>query len=117
MRVSAAHAVARLLLAAALLAGWQATLQHPIEHVDEHGHFVHIGGMDGDDARGENDGEGGDPSDRLGELLAALGACAAAAQAVLAERFPDYPLPSRPVAAPRAAEAPPFLSQGPPATV
>ncbi|HEV3009100.1 MAG TPA: hypothetical protein VGX52_08720 [Burkholderiales bacterium] len=34
--------LARVFLVVALLAGWQAALQHPIEHVDELGEFVHL---------------------------------------------------------------------------
>jgi hypothetical protein len=33
---------ARFLLAAVLLAGWQAALEHPLAHLDEHGAFVHL---------------------------------------------------------------------------
>ena len=36
--------IAMLLLAAALLVGWQSALEHPLEHVDEHGGFVHATG-------------------------------------------------------------------------
>jgi len=39
--MSRAAKLARLFLAAALLAGWQAALEHPLRHVDEHGGFVH----------------------------------------------------------------------------
>lgn len=109
--------LARLALAAVLLAAWQASLVHPLEHVDEHGHFVHVAGTDGGDARGENDREDGDPSDRLGESLAALTACAASTCGVLARFQSDYESPSYPPRVPRAADAPPFLSHGPPASV
>lgn len=34
--------MARFLLAAVLLAGWQAALEHPLAHVDEQGAFVHL---------------------------------------------------------------------------
>jgi hypothetical protein len=109
--------LARLGLAVGLLAGWQAALEHPIGHVDEHGHFVHVSGTDGGDARGENDREG-DASDRLGEALAALAACApAAALDCLAEFESTHEVPRPQSGAPRAAEPPPFLSQGPPASV
>lgn len=39
--MSLAGKLGRLLLAVALLAGWQAALEHPVRHVDEHGGFVH----------------------------------------------------------------------------
>jgi hypothetical protein len=117
MRLSALQVLARLLLAAALLAAWQAALEHPIEHVDEHGHLVHVSGANGGDARGENDHEG-DPSDRLGEALAALAACApTAALDCLAEFASTHEVPRPKSVALRAAEPPPFLSQGPPASV
>ena len=100
----------RLALAAVLLVAWQAALQHPIEHVDELGAFVHLhsGHSDGNDAQ----------SGLACDALAALTACAPdAAQPTLAsEQFPRS-LPSQRQAAPRVAQAPPFLSQGPPAAV
>jgi hypothetical protein len=75
----------QLALAAALLLAWQGALLHPLEHVDEHGHFVHLSGADGRDTRGENDG--GDapfnPSDKLGDALAAIAICVGAAPPVL----------------------------------
>jgi hypothetical protein len=106
------------LLASALLGAWQESLLHPLEHVDEHGHFVHLNGTDGSDARGENDHEDGNPSERLGDSLAALTACAAGAPQSLRPQQPGhYSAPSAYQGAPRVAEAPPFLSQGPPASV
>ena len=108
------------LLAAALLAAWQQALLHPLEHVDEHGHFVHLTAAPGSDARGENERHDGqsDPSDKLGDSLAALTACApdAAARVVASEPL-DLLAAVVSESAPRAAEAPPFLSQGPPASV
>jgi hypothetical protein len=101
-------------LALALLAAWRAALLHPLEHVDERGRFVHLAGADGSDARGENDREERNPSDRLGDSLAALAACAVQAQVFSDDPRPDYRIPSYPARAPRAADAPPFLSQGPP---
>jgi hypothetical protein len=109
---------AALSVALALLSGWQATLEHPIEHVDAHGRLVHLQGADGGDARGENDSPEGDPSQRLGELLAALAACAAVAAPCLVAAWARHdPVLPWYQGAPRAAEAPPFLSQGPPASV
>jgi len=101
-------------LALALLAAGRAALLHPLEHVDEHARFVHLAGTDGGDARGENDRENGNPSDRLGDSLAALSACAGQAQAFSADPRPDYRIPSYPPRAPRLADAPPFHSHGPP---
>jgi len=101
--------LARLALAAVLLAAWQAALQHPIEHVDELGELVHVHGDHSHDGV-PNDGS-------LCDLLAALTACAAPAQAGFAPFASDYEAPSYPPCAPRVAEAPPFLSQGPPASV
>lgn len=109
------RALAAVLLAVALLGGWRASLLHPLEHVDAHGHFVHLAGAEGGDARGENDH--GDPSDRLGDSLAALSACAAGAAPLLASgRAEHRSIPPASQRAPRAAEPPPFLSQGPPFT-
>jgi hypothetical protein len=39
--MSLAAMLARLFLAAALLAGWQAALEHPVTHHDDRGGFVH----------------------------------------------------------------------------
>jgi hypothetical protein len=111
------RALLAALLALALLGGWRASLLHPLEHVDEHGRFVHLTGTDGGDARGENDREDGNPSDRLGDSLAALAACAGQVQVFSADPRPDYRIPSYPLRAPRLADAPPFLSHGPPAPV
>jgi hypothetical protein len=98
--------LARLVLAAALLAAWQGALVHPLEHVNGHGGFVHL--ADGHDGERNPDASG------LCDALAALTACAFAgvkfsvavssSQVVLAH-YDDTSL---------AAEAPPFLSQGPP---
>jgi hypothetical protein len=98
----------RFLLVIALLAGWQAALQHPLEHVDSLGQFVHL-----------HDGDSQDPeSAPLCDALAALTACAPDAMpALLASAPASHSLPKVHADAPRAAEAPPFLSQGPPASV
>lgn len=102
------------MLAGALLGGGQAALLHPLEHVDEHGRFAHLARADGSDARGQNDRDG-NPSDRLGDLLAALGIGAADGPALFASRQSGhYAPPAACPGAPRAAEPPPFLSQGPP---
>jgi hypothetical protein len=96
-------------LALALLAGWQAALQHPIEHVDELGKLVHV--LDGHSHEGSD-------SQPLCDLLASLTACAPDTPMLAfgAERAASLS-PTADLGAPRAAEAPPFLSQGPPASV
>jgi hypothetical protein len=92
--------IARLLLAAALLAGWQAALVHPLQHADGAG-LVHLGGKSSEKTA-------------ACDALAALTACAAqspfAFEAPAADRHSFRFSESRP----RAAEAPPFLAQGPP---
>jgi hypothetical protein len=98
--------LARVLLVIALLAGWQAALEHPIEHVDSLGEFVHLqGGHSHDD---------GSEAGLLCDTLAALTACAPEAPALTGQHFSDYQVPSPPLGAPRVAQAPPFLAQGPP---
>jgi hypothetical protein len=98
--------LARVVLVIALLGGWQAALQHPIEHVDEFGEFVHL-----------NNGhshEQGSEAGLLCDALAALTACAPDALVFSGTCSPDHAVQSHPTGAPRMAEAPPFLSQGPP---
>jgi hypothetical protein len=101
--------IARIALVVVLLAGWQAALKHPIEHLDALGGFVHV-----------NDGHSHDDESQRGslcDLLAALTACAAPAPAAFAAAQSDFESPGYPSSAPRLADAPPFLSQGPPASV
>lgn len=109
--------LARAVLALALLAAWQGALLHPLEHVDEHGYFFHLHGADGRDARGENERQDApfNPSDRLGDLFAAVNACAPDAPAAFGGASSDEQIAVLRRGAPRAAEAPPFLAQGPPA--
>jgi hypothetical protein len=111
--------LARGVFAVVLLAVWQAALLHPLQHVDEHGGFVHRAGADGRDARGENDGPRGpiNPSDRLGDLFAALAFCAPDAPAVFAQFICDQELPVQRFGEPRASAPPPFFAQGPPALI
>jgi len=105
--------LARLALAAVLLAAWQAALQHPIEHVDGLGELVHV-----HSSHAHDDGHSDEPdTGSLCDLLAALTACATPTHVALGHFRSDYEPPSYPSAAPRVAEAPPFLSQGPPASV
>jgi hypothetical protein len=114
MRLSVLSYCARLALALALLVTWQAALQHPIEHVDELGEFVHP-----HNGHSHNDGQSdGSEAEPLCDALAALTACApGATQAVAASEQFEHLLSPQHDAAPRVAEAPPFLSQGPPASV
>ena len=100
--------IARLLLIAALLAGWQAALVHPIEHVDGLGALVHLG---------EKDSEHGSSSGELCDVLAALTACAASSSPFISPAPPAAPAVAAPRFEPRRAQAPPFLSQGPPAAL
>jgi hypothetical protein len=101
--------LARLVLAAALLGAWQSALVHPLEHSDGRGGFVHL--ADGHDQEKQPKASG------LCDALAALIACAPGTL-----QFFDAPVPSKAVlvvrhGAPRIADAPPFLSQGPPAVL
>ena len=80
---------------------------HPLEHSDGRGGFVHL--ADGHDQEKQPNASG------VCDALAALTACAPGAL-----QFFNAPVPSTAVSAvakgaPRIAEAPPFLSQGPPA--
>jgi len=103
-----ARVLPQFLLLLALLAGWQAALQHPIEHVDELGEFVHL--------HSGHSHEQGSEAGLLCDALAALTACAPDALVFSGTCSPDYPVQSPPIGAPHLAEAPPFLSQGPPAS-
>lgn len=109
MRLGRVGVLARLLLAVAILAAWQAALQHPIEHVDELGELVHL-----------HDGHSPDQSEdaTLCDLLDSLTACAPdpVPWAVPAQEFLNS-ASSLTYGEPRVADAPPFLSQGPPASV
>jgi hypothetical protein len=96
-------------LALALVLSWQAALEHPVDHVDELGQFVHL----------HDEHSGGERSDAelLCDALAALTACAALAQSTFVPPAPRSHPPSSLSRAPRVAEPPPFLSQGPPRSV
>lgn len=72
--------LARLFLALALVAGWQASLLHPLEHRDAHGALVHAHGA-GAAALEAGPADAPAPEDStagLCEVLAALGACVVA---------------------------------------
>lgn len=101
--------LARLLLALALLAGWQLALVHPLKHFDSQGGFVHL--ADGH----SHDGKSGS-SDALCDAIAALAACAPEMPSGLSPFScrRDSPACSNfPLQLPAA--PPPFLAQGPPA--
>jgi hypothetical protein len=103
--------LAHVLLALALLAAWQAALLHPLEHVDSQGALVHVA---------ERHSQGGsdpspEPSSKLCDALAALTACAPDAPSTLGEASAVHETPVQVAGAPRAAQAPPFFAQGPPA--
>jgi hypothetical protein len=75
--------------------------------LDEQGGFVHL--ADGHDHGKKSNASG------LCDVLAALSACASNAANVFAAISSVQEFPHHFHSAPRAAEAPPFLSQGPPA--
>jgi hypothetical protein len=103
--------MARLLLALALLAGWQLALVHPLNHVDSQGGYVHLGGGNSKDGRSGR-------ADGLCDLIAALAACAPPASADAAPPCCRDASPTTFDAAfLLAAAAPPFFSQGPPASL
>jgi hypothetical protein len=103
--------VGRLLLAVALLAGWQVALVHPVKHVDAKGSYVQLGGSQSPDTQPKS-------SDDLCDVIAALTACVAAANLACAPACHGDALPSwRDARVRLAADAPPFLSQGPPASL
>jgi hypothetical protein len=109
VRLTLPAVVGRVLLVVALLASWQAALQHPIEHVDELGEFVHL-----HSGHSHEDGSSAEP---LCDALAALTACAPdAVLPPVAAGQVEYSRSPQHQRAPRAADAPPFLSQGPPAS-
>jgi hypothetical protein len=93
--------LARVLIAAALLAGSQTALVHPLEHSDD-GRLVHLGGTSSEKSE-------------LCDVLAALGACVPTAILSFGDAAPSRPGISTSQLRPRAAEAPPFFAQGPPA--
>jgi ATP phosphoribosyltransferase regulatory subunit HisZ len=97
--------VARLLLVVALLAGWQASLVHPLEHVDAEGVLVHAG---------HDEGSSTDRAENLCDALAALTACATQAATVFEVEKSEAKHSSFAAERLRRADPPPFLSQGPP---
>lgn len=98
--------LARLLLVVVLLAGWQASLVHPLEHVDGEGALVHAG---------QNDDSPADRAENLCDAFAALTACAAQAGLALQVEQSEEKHSSFAAERLRRADPPPFLSQGPPA--
>jgi hypothetical protein len=103
--------LARLLLALALLAGWQLALVHPLKHFDAQGGYVHLGGGHPQDRKpGSPDG--------LCDVIAALAACVAETPAAFPPPCCREVFPASLDRSIRlAAAAPPFLSQGPPASL
>jgi hypothetical protein len=99
--------LARLVVVAALLAGWQAALLHPLQHSDAHGGFLHLDGK----PSGQPDKSG------LCDVLAALTACAQ--HALLAFEPPAQGREGALFAETqwRLPEPPPFFAQGPPSLV
>lgn len=91
---------------AALLAGWQGALVHPLAHVDAEGALVHAG-HDKDSST--------DRADNLCDAFAALTACAAQAAFALEAEQSRQKHSEFAAERLRRAEPPPFLSQGPPA--
>jgi hypothetical protein len=103
--------LARLLLALALLAGWQLALVHPLKHLDSQGGYVHLGAGHSKDGKSSR-------ADSLCDVISALAACMAQAGAGIAPPCCRDASPAVFDAALRlAAAAPPFLSQGPPASL
>jgi hypothetical protein len=102
--------LARLVLALALLAGWQLALVHPLKHLDSRGSYVHLGDDHSHDRKpGSTDG--------LCDIIAALAACAPESAPGLPPLCCGHGAPlSTDFTARLAAAAPPFLSQGPPAS-
>jgi hypothetical protein len=98
--------LARLLLVLALLAGWQAALVHPIEHIDAEGALVHAG---------QNDDSPAERAENLCDAFAALTACATQAAIVFEVEKSEAKHSSFAAERLRRADPPPFLSQGPPA--
>ena len=94
--------VARFALAAAIVLAGQAALLHPLTHVDQQGGLVHVPGKDNSPGK-------------LCDVLASLTACVPDAPRAVVFSEPAGLFSIRREAAPRIAEAPPFLSQGPPA--
>lgn len=100
--------LARLVLALALLAGWQLALVHPLRHFDAQGGYVHLGGEHSKDRKSGR-------AEGLCDVIAGLVACVSGKPPLpLPMRGKDASAASFDAAAFLAAAAPPFLSQGPP---
>lgn len=106
-----ASRLARLLLALVLLAGWQLALVHPLKHFDSKGGYVHL-------ADGHSHERKSGSADALCDAIAALAACAPETRTGLAPLCWQHDCPASADFASRlAAAVPPFLSQGPPASL
>ncbi|MGH8669692.1 MAG: hypothetical protein ACREUH_10715 [Burkholderiales bacterium] len=102
--------LARLLLALALLAGWQLALVHPLKHFDAKGGFVHLAGGQSQDRKSSS-------TDGLCDAIAALAACVPETATHVPPPCCGHGVPASFDQGLRlAAAAPPFLSQGPPAS-
>ncbi len=101
----------RIVLVAALLAGWQSALVHPLTHLDKNGGFVHLADGHPQPGKKKSDSAG------LCDVLAALAACAAGSAHSFAAVVSSQKVLSYYSDTLRAAEAPPFLAQGPPAVL
>ena len=76
--------MARFLLAAVLLAGWQAALEHPLAHVDEGGAFVHLASEHAPHEQGK--AKDSSLCDAIAAVAVAVG-CAGASAAFAAPAF------------------------------
>jgi hypothetical protein len=109
-----ARAFRLLLLAAALLAGWQGALLHPLEHHDSRGGLVHVAGIYGPQSDSQHK-SGNDPN-ALCDVIAALTACVEGSPPIAVAAHQEHdPLPALHRPAPAGATAPPYRSQAPPA--
>lgn len=104
-----ARATLVLTLLSALISGWNAGLLHPFKHVDENGRLVHLAGAPVGDSQPASPA-----TDKLCDVLAGLAACLPGATSVVAELAGTQFVACDFAGEPRAADAPPFLSQGPP---
>ena len=92
----------RLFLAAALLAAWQGALLHPLEHFDQHGALVHLGGSE-------------EKQDAQCDALAAVASCVGSSPLWLVFASPrGESHASSSKASLRGAPAPAYRSQAPP---
>lgn len=102
----------RVLLIVALLAAWQNALVHPLEHIDEHGGFVHLADGHGDHGDHGDHGNTGDPHC---DAIAAVAVCIGGAQPILpATRVPQASVQDFKSGAAQTAPLLAYRSQAPP---